>query len=137
MAACWPIIPSTCLTSRATCPPPARPLPPPTRAATSSTPKRWACASTAPSRLPTTPRPPAASSWPPYVITDFKTYAGALYTVALENLNPVQPADWQRTISINFLGFSPRIKRISAAQKAQLMASGRAGVQAFFARPPN
>lgn len=68
----------------------------------------------------------------PYAITDFNTYVGALYTVALENLNPVAPADWQRTISINYLGFSPKIKRISSAQKQQLMASGRAGVQAFF-----
>ena len=34
----------------------------------------------------------------PYAISDFNTYMGALYTVALENLNPVQPADWQRTI---------------------------------------
>lgn len=69
----------------------------------------------------------------PYAVHDFSTYVGALYTVALENLNPMQPADWQRTISINFLGFSPKIKRISSAQKQQLMASGRAGVQAFFA----
>jgi len=73
----------------------------------------------------------------PYAVTDFNSYVGALYTVALENLNPVAAADWQRTISINFLGFSPKIKRISSTQKQQLMASGRAGVQAFFLnRPP-
>ena len=70
----------------------------------------------------------------PYNITDFNTYMGALYTVALENLNPVQPADWQRTISIDFLNFSPKIKRISDAQKKQLMDSGRKGAQAFLAR---
>ncbi|MBO2030244.1 patatin-like phospholipase family protein [Siccationidurans ginsengisoli] len=68
----------------------------------------------------------------PYAVIDFNSHVGALYTVALENLNPMQPADWQRTISINFLGFSPKIKRISSAQKQELMASGRAGVQAFF-----
>ena len=68
----------------------------------------------------------------PYAITDFNTYMGALYTVALENLNPVQPADRQRTISIDFLNFSPKIKRISDAQKKQLMDSGRKGAQAFF-----
>ncbi len=68
----------------------------------------------------------------PYVITDFSTYMAALYTVALENLNPVQPADWPRTISIDFLNFSPKIKRISDAQKKQLMDSGRKGAQAFF-----
>ncbi len=70
----------------------------------------------------------------PYDIHDFPSYIGALYTVALENLNPTQPADWPRTISINTLGFGPKVRRISAAQKAQLMASGRAGVQAFMAR---
>lgn len=68
----------------------------------------------------------------PYTITDFNTYMGALYTVALENLNPVQPADWQRTISIDFLNFSPKIKRISDEQKKQLMDSGRKGALAFF-----
>ena len=68
----------------------------------------------------------------PYTITDFNTYMGALYTVALENLNPVQPGDWQRTISIDFLNFSPKIKRISDEQKKQLMDSGRKGAQAFF-----
>ena len=70
----------------------------------------------------------------PYAVTNFSSYVGALYTVALENLNPMQPADWQRTISINFLGFSPKIKRISSAQKQQLMASGRQGVQTFLNR---
>ena len=69
----------------------------------------------------------------PYDIHDFPSYIGALYTVALENLNPTQPADWPRTISINTLGFGPKVRRISAGQKEQLMASGRAGVQAFFA----
>ena len=68
----------------------------------------------------------------PYPIHDFATYAGALYTVALENLNPAQPADWPRTISIDFLDFSPRIKRISDGQKQQLMDSGRRGVEAFL-----
>jgi len=53
----------------------------------------------------------------PYDITAFNTYMGALYTMALENLNPVQPGDWPRTISIDFLNFSPKIKRISDAEK--------------------
>lgn len=69
-----------------------------------------------------------------YPITDFRTYIGALYNVAIENLNPAQPADWSRTISISTLGFSPKIKRISAEQKAQLMASGEAGAKRFFGR---
>ena len=68
----------------------------------------------------------------PYDIKDFNTYAGALYTVALENLNPVQPADWQRTVSINILNFSPKIRRVSDAQKKQLLDGGRDGVRAFL-----
>ncbi len=69
----------------------------------------------------------------PYDIHDFSSYIGALYTLTLENLNPALPGDWPRTISINTMGFRPKVKRVSAEQKAQLVASGRAGVQAFFA----
>ncbi|WP_188561230.1 patatin-like phospholipase family protein [Hymenobacter frigidus] len=83
-------------------------------------------------QIPLDNAPAGRQQLAPYDITDFNTYMGALYTVALENLNPVRPADWQRTISINFLGFSPKIKRISDAQKQQLMDSGRQGVQAFL-----
>lgn len=72
----------------------------------------------------------------PYDIRNFRTYVGALYTVALEHLNPAQPADWRRTISISTLGFSPKVKRISTAQKQQLLESGRQGVLAFLARQP-
>jgi NTE family protein len=70
----------------------------------------------------------------PYDIHDFSSYIGALYTISLENLNPALPSDWPRTISINTMGFSPKVKRIPAEQKEQLIASGRAGVQAFFER---
>lgn len=76
---------------------------------------------------------PGRQQLAPYAIHDFPSYIGALYTVALENLNPTQPADWPHTISISTAGFGPKVRRISAAQKAQLMASGRAGVQAFLA----
>ena len=69
----------------------------------------------------------------PYDIHDFPSYLGALYTVALENLNPTQPADWPRTVSISTAGFGPKVRRMSAEQKARLVASGRAGVAAFFA----
>ncbi|MDQ2771078.1 MAG: hypothetical protein M3Y54_11325 [Bacteroidota bacterium] len=50
------------------------------------------------------------------------------------NLNPGQPGDWQRAISIGFLNFSPKIKRILDSQKKQLMASVRKGAQAFMRR---
>ena len=70
----------------------------------------------------------------PYTIRDFGSYIGALYTVALENLNPTQPADWPRTVSISTRGFNPKIKRLSLAQKQELVESGRQGVREFFKR---
>ncbi|UOQ72959.1 hypothetical protein [Hymenobacter cellulosilyticus] len=70
----------------------------------------------------------------PYQINSFGSYVGALYNVALENLNPARPADWPRTVSISTAGFNPKIKRMTAEQKQQLMDSGRAGVQQFLAR---
>jgi NTE family protein len=71
----------------------------------------------------------------PRSITNFNAYLGALYSVALENLNPAEPADWPRTISISTLGFSPKVKRVPLAQKQQLIESGRRGAQQFLARP--
>ena len=51
---------------------------------------------------------------------------GIIFTrISFENVNPLQPADYPRPISIDFLNFSPKIKRISGAQKKQLMDSGR------------
>ncbi|GAA4360830.1 hypothetical protein GCM10023185_27580 [Hymenobacter saemangeumensis] len=67
-----------------------------------------------------------------YDINSFPSYVGALYTVALENLNPAQPADWPRTISISTVGISPKVKRMPLAQKQQLIESGRRGAQAFL-----
>ena len=85
-------------------------------------------------QIPQDGAPASRPQLAPCAITDFNTCMGALYTVALENLNPVQPGDWQRTIGIDFLNFSPKIKRISDAQKQSLLDSGRKGAQAFFSR---
>jgi NTE family protein len=70
----------------------------------------------------------------PYDITSFGSYVGALYTLAIENLNPAQPDDWKRTVSISTLGFNPKIKRVSEEQKQELVDSGKLGVQTFFGR---
>jgi NTE family protein len=71
----------------------------------------------------------------PHDISNFGSYVGALYTLAIENLNLAQPDDWKRTVSISTLGFNPKIKRISDQQKQQLMQSGQQGVQSFFNLP--
>ena len=78
-------------------------------------------------------RPGGRQQLAPYAVHDFGSYVGALYTLAIENLNPPRPDDWSRTISIDTRGFNPKIKRLSLAQKQELMDSGQAGVQAFFA----
>ena len=54
--------------------------------------------------------------------------------ISFENVNSLQPVDYPRPISIDFLNFSPKIKRISGAQKKQLMDSGRQSAQGFLAR---
>ncbi|OON68393.1 hypothetical protein B0919_14235 [Hymenobacter sp. CRA2] len=70
----------------------------------------------------------------PYPIRDLPSYIGGLYNLVEETLNPAQPQDWSRTVSISTEGFAPKIKRVPEPQKQLLMASGRRGVQAFFQR---
>ncbi|WP_276497316.1 patatin-like phospholipase family protein [Pontibacter litorisediminis] len=72
----------------------------------------------------------------PYHINGFSDYMGAFYTIVKESLNrqPLQPQDWNRTISISTAGFSPRVRKLSEAEKSALLASGRKGVQAFMSR---
>ncbi|HEX8428149.1 patatin-like phospholipase family protein [Hymenobacter sp.] len=85
-------------------------------------------------QLPYDAQPGGRQQLAPYAIHDFGSYMGALYTVAIENLNASHPEDWPRTVSISTLGFNPKIRRVSDAQKQQLMDSGREGVRAFFRR---
>ncbi|MCX2741095.1 patatin-like phospholipase family protein [Pontibacter anaerobius] len=72
----------------------------------------------------------------PYSINGFSDYMGAFYTIVKESLNRqhLQPQDWDRTISISTAGFSPRVRKLSEAEKGTLLASGRKGVQAFMSR---
>ena len=66
----------------------------------------------------------------------FSIFGITFTRVSFENVNSLQPANYPRLISIDFLNFSPKIKRISGAQKKQLMDSGLQGVQTFLARAP-
>lgn len=74
----------------------------------------------------------------PYSITGFNEYMGAFYNMVLENLNrnTLKPEDWQRTVSINTLKFSPKIKKISVTEKEQLLLSGEQAVKDFFNPKP-
>lgn len=74
----------------------------------------------------------------PYPISGFNEYMGAFYNMVLENLNrsSLNPEDWQRTISINTLKFSPKIRKLNASQKEQLLHSGEVAVEDFFKGNP-
>ena len=73
----------------------------------------------------------------PYHINKFSDYMAAFYTIIKESINRqnLTSHDWDRTISISTAGFSPRVRRLSEAEKGALLASGRKGVQAFLNRP--
>lgn len=72
----------------------------------------------------------------PYKIKSFTDYIGAFYTVILESLNRtnLSPKDYERIIYIDTVNMSPKIRRLSAAQKTRLFESGREGVKTFVSR---
>jgi len=74
----------------------------------------------------------------PYNILGFNDYIGAFYNIVLENLNrnQLKPQDWERTISINTLKFSPKIKKVSTEEKEVLLQSGEQAVKNFFTTKP-
>jgi len=62
----------------------------------------------------------------PLEIENMADFVAAFYIFVLENLNRNRliPEDWERTISVSSSGISPRIKRLSNAQKEALIISG-------------
>ncbi|WP_114783158.1 patatin-like phospholipase family protein [Botryobacter ruber] len=72
----------------------------------------------------------------PLEINSFNDYIAAFYIFVLENLNrnTLTEADWSRTISISSVGITPRIKRLSAAQKEKLVNSGREFTAAYLSQ---
>jgi NTE family protein len=70
----------------------------------------------------------------PFQIINFNEYLGAFYAIIIEQLNRqhLQPADWDRTISVSTKGYGARIRRLNEKDKAILLASGRQGVLNFF-----
>ena len=115
MAACWPTTPSPFSTSRATCPRACSP-------GITANPETLALRLDRAEQIALDTLATGRQALAPYDIQNFAGYMGALYTVALENLNPAQPADWPRTISISTMGFSPKVKRVPMSQK---QAAGR------------
>ncbi len=76
----------------------------------------------------------AAKELAPVKITSISDYLSAFYHIVLENLNRNQliPADWDRTISVSNAGMSPRIKKLSEAEKKKLIRSGEIAAKAYF-----
>ncbi|AWW00168.1 patatin-like phospholipase family protein [Arcticibacterium luteifluviistationis] len=70
----------------------------------------------------------------PYEITDFNSYVSALSSILMRNVNPAHPEDVHRTIFINDLGMSPRVRKILPDEKKLMMDSGRKGVKDFLTR---
>ncbi len=69
-------------------------------------------------------------------ITSFRSFANAFYSIIIENLNrqTLTQEDWARTISINTVDISAKIKQISQDEKTKLINSGKRGVEEYFNR---
>lgn len=72
----------------------------------------------------------------PFEINDFNTYMSALSTLLMRNVNPPHPRDPERTIYINDLGMSARVRKVPEEEKRLMMLSGKHGVLEFFQRIP-
>lgn len=70
----------------------------------------------------------------PYEISDFNSYVSALSSILMRNVSPAHPEDVHRTIFINDLGMSPRVRKILPDEKQLMMDSGRKGVNDFLTR---
>ncbi len=70
----------------------------------------------------------------PYEISDFNSYLSALSSILMRNVSPAHPRDVERTIYINDLGKSPRVRKVPENEKKEMMISGRQGVIDFFNR---
>ncbi len=75
----------------------------------------------------------------PVAIQSLPQFMGAFYVIMLENLNRAKltPTDWARTISVSSAGMSPRIKKLTVAQKDRLVAGGKSSMERFLAKRRN
>ena len=70
----------------------------------------------------------------PFKINSFRQYIAALYNIVIENLNRKLPYEEERlsTIYINTDNTSPKVRKISRAQKQQLYERGKEAAEQFF-----
>lgn len=72
----------------------------------------------------------------PFEIEDFNSYLSALSTLLMRNADPPHPRDPERSIYINDLGLSARVRKVPEEEKRMMMLSGKHGVLEFFQRIP-
>jgi NTE family protein len=67
-------------------------------------------------------------------VNNFNEFMAAFYTMVMENLNrqPLTPADWQRTISIDDGNVSPRIRKLSQKEISILIDNGRNAMKSYL-----
>ncbi len=73
----------------------------------------------------------------PYPVSNFRSYVGALYNLTIETLARKTPMadETFRTIYISTAGMNPKVRWITAEQKAILYESGLKAAKAFFSTP--
>ena len=76
------------------------------------------------------------STLAPADIHNLNTYIAALYVYTIENLNRnlLTKEDWARTISASSVGIGPRIRKLSAKEKQELIHSGEVHTSRFLKR---
>jgi NTE family protein len=72
----------------------------------------------------------------PMLIENIGDYLESFYIIILENLNrnTLIPEDWERTISVSSVGISPKIKKLTKAQKEMLIQSGEQHAAEFISK---
>lgn len=70
----------------------------------------------------------------PYEISDFNSYMSALASILMRNVHPAHPEDVNRTVFINDMGISSRVRKVADDEKEKMIASGRKGVLDFLER---
>jgi NTE family protein len=75
-----------------------------------------------------------SSTIAPYPVSNFRTYVGALYNLTIETLARKAPMEEElsRTIYISTAGITPKVKKVTRAQKELLYQSGKQATEAFF-----
>ncbi len=67
-------------------------------------------------------------------IVDMNSYMDALGGLIMRNINPPNPRDVERTVYINDLGLSARVRKVPEGEKSKMMQAGRQAVDEFFNR---